>query len=223
TTPSLPDALPISAGHPAVPVLHLPAAVLRRAGRGVPVRRDACAALAVRAQGLGRAGAGRGGGRRGLRRAALLGAAASAGDADLRPRPELPGRAAFLAGRGAQGPARHRRLQQHRLAVPRPEHADVVPAVVRRAWTRRAVCRFQATPSPSVPPVTVAAVPARPDDAVPHPVTVAMSPVSAVPAAPQPSPARWSPDSWRTKPALQLPQYPDAGALAAAQDELRAL
>ena len=33
----------------------------------------------------------------------------------------------------------------------------------------------------------------------------------------------WAPDSWRTKPALQLPQYPDATALAAAQDELRAL
>ena len=33
----------------------------------------------------------------------------------------------------------------------------------------------------------------------------------------------WSPASWRTRPALQLPVYPDASALAEVQDELRAL
>lgn len=33
----------------------------------------------------------------------------------------------------------------------------------------------------------------------------------------------WSPGSWRDKPATQLPTYPDQAALAAAQDELRAL
>ena len=33
----------------------------------------------------------------------------------------------------------------------------------------------------------------------------------------------WAPDSWRTRRALQLPQYPDLAALAAVQDELRAL
>ena len=33
----------------------------------------------------------------------------------------------------------------------------------------------------------------------------------------------WSPGSWRARPALQLPAYPDADALAAVQDELRAL
>ena len=33
----------------------------------------------------------------------------------------------------------------------------------------------------------------------------------------------WSPASWRDKPALQIPVYPDEAALAEAQDELRAL
>ena len=33
----------------------------------------------------------------------------------------------------------------------------------------------------------------------------------------------WSPGSWRARPALQLPVYPDAKALADVQDELRAL
>lgn len=36
-------------------------------------------------------------------------------------------------------------------------------------------------------------------------------------------PADWSPGSWRTRPALQMPVYPDAEELAAVQDELRAL
>ncbi|GGK01023.1 class II 3-deoxy-7-phosphoheptulonate synthase [Luteimonas terricola] len=33
----------------------------------------------------------------------------------------------------------------------------------------------------------------------------------------------WSPDSWRTRTALQMPVYPDAGELARVQDELHAL
>ncbi|MCD9031342.1 3-deoxy-7-phosphoheptulonate synthase class II [Luteimonas sp. Y-2-2-4F] len=36
-------------------------------------------------------------------------------------------------------------------------------------------------------------------------------------------PPDWQPDSWRARPALQLPAYPDAEALAAAQAELQAL
>ncbi len=36
-------------------------------------------------------------------------------------------------------------------------------------------------------------------------------------------PIDWSPDSWRGRTALQLPQYPDADALASALGELRAL
>ncbi|MFS8138179.1 MAG: 3-deoxy-7-phosphoheptulonate synthase, partial [Thermomonas sp.] len=35
--------------------------------------------------------------------------------------------------------------------------------------------------------------------------------------------ASWAPESWRARPALQLPTYPDAVALHAVQDELRAL
>ncbi|MDP3378996.1 MAG: 3-deoxy-7-phosphoheptulonate synthase class II [Brevundimonas sp.] len=35
---------------------------------------------------------------------------------------------------------------------------------------------------------------------------------------------RWTPDSWRSKPVVQMPtDYPDAGALASVEDELRAL
>ncbi|MAL88134.1 MAG: 3-deoxy-7-phosphoheptulonate synthase class II [Brevundimonas sp.] len=35
---------------------------------------------------------------------------------------------------------------------------------------------------------------------------------------------RWTPDSWRSKPVVQMPtDYPDAGALAGVEDELRAL
>jgi 3-deoxy-7-phosphoheptulonate synthase len=34
-------------------------------------------------------------------------------------------------------------------------------------------------------------------------------------------PRKWTPDSWRTQEARQLPTYPDAAALAAAEDELR--
>lgn len=36
-------------------------------------------------------------------------------------------------------------------------------------------------------------------------------------------PEDWQPESWRERPALQLPTYPDAGALAEVQQELRAL
>lgn len=38
-----------------------------------------------------------------------------------------------------------------------------------------------------------------------------------------PSPADWVPESWRGRPALQLPQYPDADELAAALHELHEL
>ena len=48
------------------------------------------------------------------------------------------------------------------------------------------------------------------------------TPASTIPAAAVPS-ADWSPSSWRGKPALQMPTYPDADALAATRDELRAL
>ena len=50
-----------------------------------------------------------------------------------------------------------------------------------------------------------------------------MSSVTPLPVTPASHITPWVPDSWRAKPALQLPQYPDAMALAAAQDELRAL
>ncbi len=36
-------------------------------------------------------------------------------------------------------------------------------------------------------------------------------------------PAEWQPGSWRSRPALQMPVYPDEGALAEVQDELRQL
>jgi 3-deoxy-7-phosphoheptulonate synthase len=36
-------------------------------------------------------------------------------------------------------------------------------------------------------------------------------------------PAGWTPDSWRSRPALQMPTYPDAAELAEVQQELRAL
>ena len=50
-----------------------------------------------------------------------------------------------------------------------------------------------------------------------------MPPINAIAAVPAGHEEAWSPASWRDKPATQLPVYPDAGALAAAQDELRAL
>ena len=48
---------------------------------------------------------------------------------------------------------------------------------------------------------------------------------SVIPSSASTSPASglWSPASWRDKPALQMPVYPDEAALAEAQDELRAL
>ncbi|WP_374557667.1 class II 3-deoxy-7-phosphoheptulonate synthase [Thermomonas sp.] len=48
---------------------------------------------------------------------------------------------------------------------------------------------------------------------------------SVIPSSVSTSPASglWSPASWRDKPALQMPVYPDEAALAEAQDELRAL
>ena len=49
-----------------------------------------------------------------------------------------------------------------------------------------------------------------------------MSSASPLPLTPA-SVDAWAPGSWRTRPALQLPHYPDAAALAAAQDELRNL
>ena len=36
-------------------------------------------------------------------------------------------------------------------------------------------------------------------------------------------PANWAPDSWRDKPAVQMPTYPDAAGLASASAELRQL
>ncbi|HRN61671.1 MAG TPA: 3-deoxy-7-phosphoheptulonate synthase class II [Gammaproteobacteria bacterium] len=36
-------------------------------------------------------------------------------------------------------------------------------------------------------------------------------------------PSEWHPGSWRSRPALQMPTYPDADALAEVQDELRSL
>lgn len=33
-------------------------------------------------------------------------------------------------------------------------------------------------------------------------------------------PERWMPGSWRTKPVLQMPDYPDAQALAAVEQQL---
>ena len=36
-------------------------------------------------------------------------------------------------------------------------------------------------------------------------------------------PPNWAPDSWRARPAVQLPTYPDAGALEAAVGELKQL
>ncbi|MEO5629560.1 MAG: 3-deoxy-7-phosphoheptulonate synthase, partial [Thermomonas sp.] len=42
-------------------------------------------------------------------------------------------------------------------------------------------------------------------------------------AFPLPDAADWAPDSWRGRPALQLPTYPDAAALEAVQEELRSL
>ncbi|TLX21717.1 3-deoxy-7-phosphoheptulonate synthase class II [Thermomonas fusca] len=51
---------------------------------------------------------------------------------------------------------------------------------------------------------------------------MSMTPASAIPPAAAPA-ADWSPSSWRGKPALQMPTYPDADALAATSDELRAL
>ena len=50
-----------------------------------------------------------------------------------------------------------------------------------------------------------------------------MSPASPLPVMPASTDAAWAPDSWRSRPALQLPHYPDAEALASAQDELRNL
>ena len=35
-------------------------------------------------------------------------------------------------------------------------------------------------------------------------------------------PAAWSPDSWRSKPIVQVPDYPDAAALAAVEEQLAA-
>ncbi|WP_240098966.1 class II 3-deoxy-7-phosphoheptulonate synthase [Thermomonas flagellata] len=46
---------------------------------------------------------------------------------------------------------------------------------------------------------------------------------SALPLIRPSAAADWAPDSWRARPALQLPQYPDAAALARAQEELRGL
>ena len=52
-----------------------------------------------------------------------------------------------------------------------------------------------------------------------------MPAVSAITASPSESPERtdWTPFSWRSRPGVQMPVYPDATALAAAQDELRTL
>ena len=41
-----------------------------------------------------------------------------------------------------------------------------------------------------------------------------MSSVTPLPVTPASHATPWAPDSWRAKPALQLPQYPDAAALA---------
>ena len=42
-----------------------------------------------------------------------------------------------------------------------------------------------------------------------------MSSASPLPMPAAPADTGWTPAGWRAKPALQLPQYPDAAALAA--------
>ena len=49
---------------------------------------------------------------------------------------------------------------------------------------------------------------------------MSLAPVAAIPTSRTPD---WTPSSWRGKPALQMPAYPDADELAATQQELRAL
>ncbi len=52
---------------------------------------------------------------------------------------------------------------------------------------------------------------------------MSIAPVQA-PVVPAPTAAQgWTPSSWRDKPAVQMPVYPDATELEAAQDELRGL
>lgn len=53
---------------------------------------------------------------------------------------------------------------------------------------------------------------------------MSITPANVVsPSIAAPASDAWSPSSWRTKPALQMPVYPDDAVLAEAQDELRAL
>ena len=49
-----------------------------------------------------------------------------------------------------------------------------------------------------------------------------MSPASPLPVMPASADAAWAPDSWRSRPALQMP-LSRRRALASAQDELRSL
>jgi 3-deoxy-7-phosphoheptulonate synthase len=104
--------------------------------------------------------------------------------------------------------------------VPRSATATTASAFVtmkRRATAVRAV--HAAEPSKN-PPVGVpsAAKTSSPSVAAPEkaPVAAAPAPVAPAPAATkQVAPARWAVDSWRTKKALQLPEYPNAAELEA--------
>ncbi len=67
--------------------------------------------------------------------------------ASCRPAAELPARDPGTVRGAAPGADRHRRLRQHRLALPRPVDADVVPDLLRAAGRVRALCRLQEPPA----------------------------------------------------------------------------
>ncbi|KAB8092054.1 hypothetical protein EE612_017811 [Oryza sativa] len=104
--------------------------------------------------------------------------------------------------------------------VPRSATATTASAFVtmkRRATAVRAVHAAEPSKNPSVG-VPSAAKTSSPSVAAPEkaPVAAAPAPVTPAPAATkQVAPARWAVDSWRTKKALQLPEYPNAAELEA--------
>lgn len=80
------------------------------------------------------------------------------------------------------------------------------------AFSSKSVIQSQSL-LPAAPSFSCAAAPARRRISAVHAAEPAKAPAVATKSSAPPSSAKWAPETWKTKNALQLPEYPDAAEL----------
>src|SRR5690606_10211685 len=150
--------------------------------------------------------------------------------ARLWPRLGLHARRDARQWRHPQGHDRLGRMRQRRLGLPRPVDAGVEPGLVRAVGGVGGLRRVHPTRGGStaltgtlaVAPIALRACGADHDGLTAIPIEVPM-PTRDRNLQPVNLPADWSVDSWRARPAAQLPTYPDPVELEAVLGELKSL